>query len=306
MVGKVMQWKKTQPEEAERVWTALAEANEGLKDVCQALSDAAARDEVAYTAEVSRLAGLPAIEVSDGTCLLCGTHEPLPRPDGCCFFFVFFASFVSGPSQSCRSVRPSKASWCVPHSVEPAPCGKRSREVLHGGSSRGTSQQTRALMREMGTASDVPIEPAEQTRLLDTCSALPGVVGAGVPGGQFHQGRDRAPDRVGSASGRAKTRKLTGLRGVALSAAGGYDAIWVLCLDPPAPSASSPARSSAPPRPAAAVEALLRSYADMSVGPLAKSAWVRGGTSGGEAGLLRERGEDVPGLLEAVKRAKQY
>lgn len=38
-------------------------------------------------------------------------------------------------------------------------------------------------MREMGEKSDVPIEPPEQTRLLDACSALDGVVGAGVPGG---------------------------------------------------------------------------------------------------------------------------
>ncbi|SCZ95139.1 BZ3500_MvSof-1268-A1-R1_Chr11-3g03631 [Microbotryum saponariae] len=55
----------------------------------------------------------------------------------------------------------------------------------------------RALMREMGERSKVPIEPAEQTKLLDAVSELPGVVGAGVPG------------------------------------AGGYDAIWVLALSPP-------------------------------------------------------------------------
>ncbi|SGZ02900.1 BQ5605_C033g11234 [Microbotryum silenes-dioicae] len=55
----------------------------------------------------------------------------------------------------------------------------------------------RTLMREMGERSNVPIEPVEQTKLLDAVSELPGVVGAGVPG------------------------------------AGGYDAIWVLALSPP-------------------------------------------------------------------------
>lgn len=45
-------------------------------------------------------------------------------------------------------------------------------------------KQTRGLMRLMGEKSEVPIEPREQERLLDACSALPGVVGAGVPGGQ--------------------------------------------------------------------------------------------------------------------------
>ena len=36
----------------------------------------------------------------------------------------------------------------------------------------------------MSTLSGVPIEPAEQTRLLDACSAVPGVLGGGVPGGR--------------------------------------------------------------------------------------------------------------------------
>lgn len=49
----------------------------------------------------------------------------------------------------------------------------------------------------MSARSDVPIEPAEQTRLLDTCSRLPGVLGGTVPG------------------------------------AGGYDAIVLLVIDSP-------------------------------------------------------------------------
>lgn len=44
----------------------------------------------------------------------------------------------------------------------------------------------------------------------------------------------------------------------------------------------------------------------MSVGPLSKSAWVRGGTFEGEAGLLLECAQDVDGLQEALERAKQY
>lgn len=47
-----------------------------------------------------------------------------------------------------------------------------------------SSQNTRRLMREMGELSGVPIEPPEQTRLLDAVTALPGVIGAGVPGGE--------------------------------------------------------------------------------------------------------------------------
>lgn len=40
-------------------------------------------------------------------------------------------------------------------------------------------------MREMGTASGTPIEPPEQTRLLDACLLTPGVVAGGVPGGML-------------------------------------------------------------------------------------------------------------------------
>lgn len=40
-------------------------------------------------------------------------------------------------------------------------------------------------MKEMGTLSGVPIEPEEQTNLLNTCTSLPGVIGGGVPGGKL-------------------------------------------------------------------------------------------------------------------------
>jgi phosphomevalonate kinase len=40
-------------------------------------------------------------------------------------------------------------------------------------------------MRKMGVAAGVPIEPEEQTRLLDSCVSQAGVIGGGVPGGEF-------------------------------------------------------------------------------------------------------------------------
>ncbi|BGP33337.1 phosphomevalonate kinase [Rhodotorula toruloides] len=199
MVGKVMQWKKAAPEEAERVWSELGRSNEKLRDVFAELSEAVKKDAEAYDREVAKLAALP---VKD---------------------------------------------WWSPA----IPFAAAAQRIL----------DTRALMRYMGEQSGVPIEPPEQMKLLDACSALPGVIGAGVPG------------------------------------AGGYDAIWVLCLDPPFASAST--------SPASAVESLLLSYTDMSVRPLSKNAWVRGGTFEGEAGLLRERVEEVEGLKEAIERGKK-
>ncbi|GEM08792.1 phosphomevalonate kinase [Rhodotorula toruloides] len=201
MVGKVMQWKKAAPKEAERVWSELGRSNEALRNVFAELSEAAKKDTSGYEREVARLAGLSAKE----------------------------------------------ASW----SSSTVPFAAAAQRILN----------IRALMRYMGEQSGVPIEPPEQTKLLDACSALPGVIGAGVPG------------------------------------AGGYDAIWVLCLDPPSESASNP--------PASAVESLLFSYTNMSVRPLSQSAWVRGGTFEGEAGLLRERVEEIVGLKEAIERGRK-
>ncbi len=43
-------------------------------------------------------------------------------------------------------------------------------------------ERVRAGLRAMGTGADVPVEPAEQTALLNATQALPGVLMAGVPG----------------------------------------------------------------------------------------------------------------------------
>ncbi|KAG8721635.1 phosphomevalonate kinase [Ceratobasidium sp. 394] len=51
------------------------------------------------------------------------------------------------------------------------------------GTTRHLTKSIRDGMRAVGKSSGVPIEPPEQTQLLDACYALPGVVGGGVPGG---------------------------------------------------------------------------------------------------------------------------
>jgi phosphomevalonate kinase len=45
-----------------------------------------------------------------------------------------------------------------------------------------TFLRIRESMRELSKLSDAPIEPPEQTRLLDACMNIPGVLLAGVPG----------------------------------------------------------------------------------------------------------------------------
>jgi phosphomevalonate kinase len=44
-------------------------------------------------------------------------------------------------------------------------------------------QEVRAAFRELSDRAAVPIEPPSQSRLLDACMSVPGVVMAGVPGG---------------------------------------------------------------------------------------------------------------------------
>lgn len=46
------------------------------------------------------------------------------------------------------------------------------------------AQHVRSLLQMMSDLSDVPIEPKEQTRLLDECANVPGVAMAVVPGGK--------------------------------------------------------------------------------------------------------------------------
>lgn len=111
------------------------------------------------------------------------------------------------------------------------------------------SQSIREKMREMGTLADVPIEPEGQTRLLDACISQAGVIGGGVPG------------------------------------AGGYDAVWLLVLDPVDPSPDQPPR--------VRVEHVWETYS--SVSPLSAVESLAKGT---RVEVL----EHIKGLKEAISQ----
>ncbi|KAK4054976.1 phosphomevalonate kinase [Microbotryomycetes sp. JL221] len=181
MVGKVMKWKQSQPEQAETLWNKLKNSNSDLAESFASLIRFAKENFKTYQNEIQNLSTL-------------------------------------------------------------------------------TNDQTiRQLMREMGQASDVPIEPIEQTTLLDECCRIPGVVGAGVPG------------------------------------AGGYDAIWVLVLNPQSTTTTTRTRS-----PQQQVETLLNDYKSMSVRLLSQQAWIQGGVKEIETGLLRESVTNVAGLMRIM------
>ncbi|KIM30528.1 hypothetical protein M408DRAFT_15505 [Serendipita vermifera MAFF 305830] len=113
--------------------------------------------------------------------------------------------------------------------------------------------KTRSNMKEMGVLSKVDIEPNSQTALLDACIEKHGVIGGGVPG------------------------------------AGGYDAIWILVLDPSQDSSRS-----------SAIDQVEKVWLD----------WNKDGTSvtpllaeaSNERGLRVEMASEVKGLLEAIAK----
>jgi len=112
-------------------------------------------------------------------------------------------------------------------------------------------------MKEMGTLSGVPIEPDEQTRLLDVCVSLAGVIGGGVPG------------------------------------AGGYDAVWLLVCDPYPEDETHKSlgrpRSQHDQSPLERVEYIWSGYKELKVTPLSSKESMA-------KGIRLENVADIPGL----------
>ncbi|EIW63108.1 Phosphomevalonate kinase [Trametes versicolor FP-101664 SS1] len=127
------------------------------------------------------------------------------------------------------------------------------KEVIEGFiEAHNLSEGIRANMRAMGQHADVPIEPPEQTALLDACISVAGVVGGGVPG------------------------------------AGGYDAIWLLVLDP----------VNCPPEelPSTRVERVWSTYTGLDVSPLLANESIA-------MGVRVEALDSVPGLRDIVRES---
>jgi phosphomevalonate kinase len=103
-------------------------------------------------------------------------------------------------------------------------------------------------MREMGELCGVPIEPPEQTALLNACTSQAGVLAGGVPG------------------------------------AGGYDAIWLLVIEPPETSEQLPFRR---------IERVWSTWKDLDVSPLSA-------VESTAKGIHLEELDSVRGLRQAI------
>ena len=117
----------------------------------------------------------------------------------------------------------------------------------------------------MGDLSGVPIEPDQQTKLIDACIERFGVIGGGVPGG-----------RCGPFTLKVKLN---------IELAGGFDAIWVLVVD---------LEDSSIPSAITEVENVWLGWTEMSVSPLMAEA-------SNERGLRVESIDKVEGLIEALQ-----
>ncbi|KAL0955914.1 hypothetical protein HGRIS_002105 [Hohenbuehelia grisea] len=144
LVGKVLQWRKQDPDRARGLWTAIDQENQSLASNFAHLTKLHDKDPEVYGAAVKYLSTLQPVQ------------------------------WLANP-------------WTPPEEVDITAAFFEAHRI---------TQSIRTKMREMGELSGVPIEPTEQTDLLDACMSQAGVIGGGVPG------------------------------------AGGYDAVWLLLCDP--------------------------------------------------------------------------
>ncbi|KAJ3910032.1 phosphomevalonate kinase [Lentinula edodes] len=144
LIGKVQHWRKTEPEKANAVWTAIDQLNQSL---------------------ASTLLRLSAFHSENPAC------------------YASIVKFIS-------TLQPLQ--W----TADPSLSEFETNVAAHFYQAHKITLEIRRSMREMGELAGAPIEPPEQTKLLDKCCFQAGVIGGGVPG------------------------------------AGGYDAVWLLMCEP--------------------------------------------------------------------------
>lgn len=125
LVGKVLHWKKTKPEESTLLWTQLGQFNLLVEQHFRELSRLYTQDSTDYNQTIERCSQLKSSD----------WHQQVQ--------------------------------------------GKVAEEMV---SLVNAFNKVRSLLQKMTELSQVPVEPQEQTRLLDACTDIPGVAMAGVPG----------------------------------------------------------------------------------------------------------------------------
>ncbi|CAI5529007.1 unnamed protein product [Closterium sp. Naga37s-1] len=204
MLSAVMKWRKQSPEEAEPIWEGLKEANAAVSAALSQLSLLARTHPVAFSTTLNHLQHVPltaATPVAPSAAAtqvnrLCAPNEAAGDPH----------AQVEVPPESTQQLQAgtsvhgssdiSHASSTVePHAPqqpqEPQESQKKQEQqggdiwstILHALLTlRSSFLSVRHLLSAMGSAAATPIEPPQQTALLDATMQQPGVVMAGVPG----------------------------------------------------------------------------------------------------------------------------
>jgi phosphomevalonate kinase len=133
---------------AHALWSTLDKLNQSLAQTLLQISRLASEHPAVYEKAVRYISSLQPVQVSVGSAV--GTMLNLPQ-------------WLANPNHS-NEQQAIISAFYETHKI---------------------SQLVRGKMREMGEASGVPIEPPQQTQLLDACTSLAGIIGGGVPGGEL-------------------------------------------------------------------------------------------------------------------------
>ncbi|CAI5956033.1 unnamed protein product [Closterium sp. NIES-64] len=204
MLSAVMKWRRQSPGEAEPIWEGLKEANAAVSAALSHLSLLARTHPDAFSTTLNRLqhvpltAATPVAPVAAATQVnpLCATYEAAGDLQAevevtlestqqlQAGTSVHGSSNISHTSRAIKPHAPQQPQEHQESQTEQEQQGGDIRNtILHALLTlRSSFLSVRHLLSAMGSAAATPIEPPQQTALLDATMQQPGVVMAGVPG----------------------------------------------------------------------------------------------------------------------------
>ncbi|CAI5485505.1 unnamed protein product [Closterium sp. Naga37s-1] len=189
MLSAVMKWRKQSPEEAEPIWEGLKGANAAVAAALSHLSLLARTHPGAFSTTLNHLqhvpltAAAPVAPVAAATQVnpLCATNEAAGDLQAGTHAHGSSDSHTSSIVEPHAPQQPQEQQESLNSQEQQG--GDIRNTILHALLTlRSSFLSVRHLLSAMGAAAATPIEPPQQTALLDATMQQPGVVMAGVPG----------------------------------------------------------------------------------------------------------------------------